>query len=118
MILFHIRWIKNTNLNVRVPDIIISRNSNNVLYNKRNEAAMKIQRFWRNRYIRKYVKIIELAQENQVKQFTRIGWGLTIMLGIGKSALEVASKGRQDIGPMVVPFCCFLYYMIVCVHLF
>ena len=103
---------ENTNLNVRVPDVIISGNSNNVLYNKRNEAAMKIQRFWRNRFIRKYVKIIELAQENQVKQFTRICWGLTIMLGIGKEALKVASKGRQDISPMVVPFCCFLNYVL------
>ena len=103
---------ENTNLNVRVPDVIISGNSNNVLYNKRNEAAMKIQRFWRNRFIRKYVKIIELAQENQVKQFTRICWGLTIMLGIGKEALFLASKGRQDISPMVVPFCCFLIYVV------
>ena len=103
---------ENTNLNVRVPDIIISGNSNNVLYNKRNEAAMKIQRFWRNRFIRKYVKIIELAQENQVKQFTSICWGLTIMLGIGKEALKVASKGRQDISPMVVPFSCFLFLLI------
>ena len=34
------------------------------------------------------------------------------MLGIGKEALKVASKGRQDIGPIVVPFCCFLIYVI------
>ena len=47
---------ENTNLNVRVPDIIISGKNNNVLYNKRNEAAMRIQRFWKNRYIRKFVK--------------------------------------------------------------
>ena len=87
---------ENTNLNVRVPDIIISGNSNNVLYNKRNEAAMKIQRFWRNRFIRKYVKIVELAQENQVKQFTRICWELQCFVAFKRSRHSAAMNSFKS----------------------
>ena len=54
-------------------------NSNNVLYNKRNEAAMKIQRFWRNRFIRKYVKIIEFKSipTGNLSINTTVGFGST-----------------------------------------
>ena len=80
-----------TVLDVRIPD-----QSSNT-YDERTNAAMIIQRFWRNRIIRKIVNVVEVAQENQVKRFACIGWTIMIILGVANEVVKWGSKGRYDI---------------------
>ena len=52
-------------------------------------------------------------QENQVKRFVRIGWGIMIMLGIGREVVSWGSKGRQDISQLGNTLSFFLVFLIL-----
>ena len=95
-----------TVLDVRIPD-----QSYNI-YDERTKAAMIIQRFWKNRIIRKFVNVVEMAQEHQVKRFARIGWAIMIMLGVAKEVVKWRSNGRYDIMSVVLLLSFFLLFLI------
>ena len=95
-----------TVLDVRIPD-----QSSNT-YDERTNAAMIIQRFWKNRIIRKIVNAVELAQEHQVKRFARIGWAIMIILGIGHVVVKWGSEGRYDINYLSTALSFFLVSLI------
>ena len=94
-----------TVLDVRIPDQLYN------IYDERTKAAMIIQRFWKNRIIRKFVNVVEMAQEHQVKRFARIGWAIMIMLGVAKEVVKWRSNLRYEIYSVVNTLSCFLLFL-------